>query len=124
MSTATNRATRPAPTSNQQPEDHTQLRATNYQMVDRKTTHTHYGDGLHNVKGDWSHHQSSAGRATHYSYVHIHIHIHIHTFMHTYIQYIHTYTHSFIHSFIHSFVHSYLQTYIIHILWGKKLHPC
>ena len=60
MSTATKRATRPEPTSNQQPEDHTQLRATNYQMVDRKTTHTQIGDGPHHVDGDWSRNHTSA----------------------------------------------------------------
>ena len=37
--TATGRATRPAPAPDHQPENHTQLRARNYQMVDRKTTH-------------------------------------------------------------------------------------
>jgi len=60
MSTATGRATTPALAHDYQREDHTQVRATDYRSLSRKTTHTQFGDGLHHVDGDWSPHQTSA----------------------------------------------------------------
>ena len=92
MSTATNRATRPAPTSNQQPEDHTQLRATNYQMVDRKTTHTHITATDCIMSKATGRTISPAPDVPHIT----------HTYTYTYI---YVYTHSFIHSFIYTYIH-------------------